>query len=155
MAEKAFEHIDIAFDTPPKIAVIEARFYEEISDNLYKGAQDVLKRANADITRIQVPGALEIPGAIRMVMNRFDAFLALGCVLRGATTHYEIVSGESARGLMDLTLRHTLIIGNGILTVENLDQAQERAKPDKMNKGGGAAQAVLKMLDLRKNMEKL
>lgn len=133
----------------PNILIVEARYYEDISDALFAGAETALKTAGARFERCTVPGALEIPGAIALAAGKFDGFVALGCVIRGETTHYEIVSNESARGLMDLTVRERLAIGNGILTCENEDQAWERAKPEKLNKGGGAAEACLAMIALR------
>jgi 6,7-dimethyl-8-ribityllumazine synthase len=133
----------------PKILIVEARYYEDISDALLAGATAALTRAGARFEKIAVPGALEIPGAIALAAGKFDGFVALGCVIRGETTHYDIVSNESARGIMDLTVRERLAIGNGILTCENEEQAWERAKPDRLNKGGGAADACLAMIALR------
>lgn len=132
-----------------KILIVEARYYEDISDALLAGAEGALKRAKAAYDRCTVPGALEIPGAIALAEGRYDGFVALGCVIRGETTHYDIVSNESARGIMDLTVRNRLAIGNGILTCETEEQAWERAKPEKLNKGGGAADACLAMIALR------
>ncbi|HAH10334.1 MAG TPA: 6,7-dimethyl-8-ribityllumazine synthase [Alphaproteobacteria bacterium] len=134
-----------------RVLVVEARFYEDISDALFEGAEAVLTRAGVQVERLSVPGALEIPGAIAMASatKRFDGFVALGCVIRGETTHYDIVAGESARAIMDLTVRDLLAIGNGILTVENEEQAWERARPQKLDKGGGAAQACLAMIEAR------
>jgi 6,7-dimethyl-8-ribityllumazine synthase len=129
--------------------MVEARYYEDISDALLAGATDALERAGASFERCAVPGALEIPGAIALAAGRFDGFVALGCVIRGETTHYDIVSNESARGIMDLTVRDRLAIGNGILTCENEEQAWERARPEKLNKGGGAAEACLAMIGLK------
>jgi len=133
----------------PKVLLIEARFYEDISDALAAGAIAALEAAGASYERITVPGALEIPGVIRMALTRYDAFVALGCVIRGETTHYDIVSGESARGIMDLTIQHNVAIGNGIITVEDEDQAWARAKMDDLDKGGGAARAALRMLEIK------
>jgi 6,7-dimethyl-8-ribityllumazine synthase len=131
------------------ILIVEARYYEDISDALFAGAEAALKKAGVRYERCTVPGALEIPGAIAMAEGRYDGFVALGCVIRGETTHYDIVSNESARGIMDLTVRNRLAIGNGILTCEDEEQAWERAKPEKLNKGGGAADACLAMIALR------
>ena len=139
----------------PKILIVEARYYEDISDALLAGAQAALARAGARVEKIAVPGALEIPGAIAMAAAKFDGFVALGCVIRGETTHYDIVSNESARGIMDLTVRERLAIGNGILTCENEEQAWERAKPDRLNKGGGAADACLAMIALRSKLQEI
>lgn len=132
-----------------RVLVVEARFYPDISDALYEGAVKVLTGAGVTTERVAVPGALEIPGAIRQAASRYDGFVALGCVIRGETWHFEIVSNESARGLMDLTVRDGLCIGNGILTVENEEQALVRAAPDRGNKGGDAANACLALIQLK------
>jgi 6,7-dimethyl-8-ribityllumazine synthase len=132
-----------------RVLVVEARFYPEISDALYEGALEILTGAGASTERVVVPGALEIPGAIRLAAAHYDGFVALGCVIRGETYHFEIVSNESARGLMDLTLRDGLCIGNGILTVEDEQQAVVRADPEGMNKGGDAARACLALVALK------
>jgi 6,7-dimethyl-8-ribityllumazine synthase len=138
-----------AFDTAPKVLIVVAPYYKAIADGLVAGAEAALAQVDADVTRIDVPGALEIPSAIRQAHKSgdFDAYVALGCVIRGETTHYDIVAGESSRALTDLGLVG-LAIGNGILTVENMDQAEARANPAKMNKGGGAAEAALHVLAL-------
>jgi 6,7-dimethyl-8-ribityllumazine synthase len=142
----------------PHIMLIEARFYEDIAEELAKGAIAALEAAGASWERFSVPGALEIPAAIVYAMRsrevyaarrRFDGYVALGCVIRGETTHYDIVANESARALQNLAIEHALAIGNGILTVENDAQAWERARPDRKNKGAGAAQACLAMLELK------
>ena len=133
-----------------RVLVVEARFYPEISDALYGGAMQVLAAAGVSTDRVSVPGALEIPGAIRVAAARYDGFVALGCVIRGETYHFEIVSNGSARGLMDLTTRDGLCIGNGILTVENEHQAMERARPDGLDKGGDAARACVALMQLKK-----
>ena len=114
-----------------KILVIEARYYTKISDALLEGALDVLQAAKVDIQKVNVPGALEIPHVISMAEasgSNFDGYVALGCVIRGETTHYDYVCGESARAIMDLAVNQQLAIGNGIITVENEDQAWARAK---------------------------
>lgn len=131
--------------------VAEARFYEDIADHLFEGAKAVFDRNGASYERFTVPGSLELPAAIEMGVRagRFDAYLALGCVIRGETSHYDIVAGESARGLMNVSLRHALALGNGILTVESKAQALARANKTDMDKGGGAAQAALEMLALK------
>lgn len=142
----------------PKILIVEARFYADISDALLAGATAALKAAGAEWDTIAVPGALEIPGAIAMANASghaagaaYDGYVALGCVIRGETTHYETVANESARGLMDLTVHQRLAIGNGILTVENEDQAFARTRADRVeDKGGNAAKAALAMIGLRK-----
>ena len=139
--------------TKAHILIVEARFYEHISDALAAGAIAALECAGATWERIAVPGALEIPGAIAMAdtSERFDGFVALGCVLRGETSHYDIVAGESARGLMDLAMEG-LAIGNGILTCETEAQALARARAAEMDKGGGAAEAALAMVRIARQM---
>ena len=129
------------------ILILEARFYGDICDELCRGAIAHIEKAGATWERLAVPGALEIPGAIAVAHETglYHGYVALGCVLRGETTHYDIVSEESARGIMDLTLEG-LCIGNGILTCENEAQAWARAKVDDMDKGGGAADAALHMI---------
>lgn len=129
------------------ILILEARFYGDLCDEMCRGAIAAAERAGATWERMAVPGALEIPGAIAMAHETglYHGYVALGCVLRGETTHYDIVSEESARGIMDLTLEG-LCIGNGILTCENEAQAWARAKVDDMDKGGGAAEAALAMI---------
>ena len=145
----------------PHIMVVEARFYAEISDALLEGAEHALKKAGATHEKFTVPGALEIPGAMRLAIEAqrqeklkkpFDGFLALGCVIRGETTHYETVCNESARGLMELGVQYAACIGNGILTVENDDQAWARARMTEKDKGGGAAEAVLAMVAIRRKL---
>ena len=132
-----------------RVLLVEARFYPEISDALYEGAMKVLLAAGVSTERATVPGALEIPGAIRLAAARYDGFVALGCVIRGETYHFEIVSNESARGLMDLTTRDGLCIGNGILTVESEEQALLRASADGLDKGGDAARACVALMQLK------
>ena len=140
---------------PPHVAIVEARFYEDISEALAQGAMAALTAAGASWERVAVPGALEIPAAIALLSarparsgRRFDGFVALGCVIRGETTHYDIVAGESARALVDLGVVRRLAIGNGLLTVENEAQAWRRARADELDKGGGAAAACLAMIAL-------
>lgn len=138
-----------------KILVIEARFYDKISDALLEGALDVLQDARVEITKVTVPGALEVPHVISYAEAAnagYDGYVALGCVIRGETTHYDYVCGESARALMDLAVNQQLAIGNGIITVENDDQAWARASKDKKDKGGFAANAVLKMINIRNEL---
>jgi 6,7-dimethyl-8-ribityllumazine synthase len=132
-----------------RILIVEARFYPHISDMLYQGATRVLQGTTAVCDRAEVPGALEIPSAIRFAAEHYDGFVALGCVIRGETHHFEIVANESARGLMALSLQHALCIGNGILTVEDEAQALRRANPDELDKGGDAARACLALIALR------
>jgi 6,7-dimethyl-8-ribityllumazine synthase len=135
------------------ILIVEARFYDGLLDALQEGARAALNQAGATFDIVQVPGALEIPGTIAMAAKsgRYDGYVALGVVLRGETTHYDIVAGESARAMMDLTVQQQLCIGNGILTCENERQAWDRAKIGGQDKGGGAAKAALRMLALRKD----
>ena len=138
-----------------KILVIEARFYDKISDALLEGALDVLQKAKVEITKVTVPGALEIPHVISMAEaanSGFDGYVALGCVIRGETTHYDYVCQESARAIMDLAVNQQLAIGNGIITVENENQAWARASKDKKDKGGFAANATLKMIKIRSEL---
>ncbi len=134
-----------------KILIVEARYYADISDALLKSASAALKSAGAEVEVLTVPGALEIPAAIAIASSRgYDGYVALGCVIRGETTHYEIVSNESARGLMDLAVRERLAIGNGILTVEDEDQAWARTDANRVeDKGANAAKAALAMAALR------
>ena len=140
----------------PNILIVEARFYAHIADMMLDGAMAALEKGDASFERITVPGALEIPPAILFAAKAgegagksYDGFVALGCVIRGETYHFEIVAGESARGLMDLGLQHGLCIGNGILTVENEEQALARAARDRLDKGGDAARACLALVNFR------
>jgi 6,7-dimethyl-8-ribityllumazine synthase len=133
-----------------RLLIVEARFYEHLNDLLLEGARAAIEAAGHDHETVTVPGALEVPAAIAMAAEtgRYEAFVALGVVIRGETYHFEIVAGESARGIMALTL-DGLAIGNGILTVENESQALARARPSEKDKGGEAAKAALAMLGLR------
>src|SRR5687768_18605812 len=133
-----------------RILIVEARFYDHLNDLLLAGARAAIESAGHAHDTVTVPGALEVPGAIALAADsgRFDGFVALGVVIRGETYHFEIVAGESARGLMALTL-DGIAIGNGILTVENEAQAIARARPDDKDKGGEAAKAALAMLKLK------
>jgi 6,7-dimethyl-8-ribityllumazine synthase len=132
------------------VLMVEARFYPELSDMLLEGASRAIDEAGHRHERISVPGALELPGAIALAARsgRFCAFVALGVVIRGETHHFEIVAGESARGLMDLALQG-YAVGNGILTVENEAQAVARCDPGRLDKGGHAARAALALFELR------
>jgi 6,7-dimethyl-8-ribityllumazine synthase len=139
--------------TRAHILIVEARFYEALADELLRGAEARLKAAGATYTKITVPGALEIPGTAAMVLDvaededaPFDGVVALGCVIRGETYHFEIVANESSRGLMDLSVRRAIPVGNGILTVENEEQAWARARTGEGDKGGGAVEAVLTVI---------
>jgi len=137
----------------PRVLIVEARFYEDIADALVSGAMKSLDDVGVEYERLSVPGALEIPAAIKFASTRYDAFVALGCVIRGETSHYDIVAGESARALMDLSIYDGLCIGNGILTCENAEQAMVRADPDQKNKGHDAVFAALSMLDHKRKMK--
>lgn len=139
-----------------RILVIEARYYEGIADALLDGALKVLQAHKAEITKVTVPGALEVPHVISFAeaaKSGYDGYVALGCVIRGETTHYDYVCQESARAIMDLAVNQQLAIGNGIITVENEDQAWARAKIDQKDKGGFAANAVLKMIKIRDELK--
>lgn len=140
---------------PVHILIVEARFYDDMADAMLDGAKHALDAAGATYDIVTVPGALEIPAAIAMALDgadeggaEYDGFVALGMVIRGETYHFEVVSNESARALMALTL-DGLAIGNGILTVENEAQALTRARPTEKDKGGEAAKAALAMLELK------
>jgi 6,7-dimethyl-8-ribityllumazine synthase len=132
-----------------RVLIVEARFYPEISDALYDGAHQALEVAGVASERIEVPGALEIPAAIKFANQHYDGFIALGCVIRGETHHFEIVANESARALTDLALNEGLCIGNGILTVEDEEQAFHRARREELNKGGDAVRACLALISLK------
>lgn len=144
-------------DTPLRILIVEARFYDDLADALLEGATQALSAFGAEYDVVTVPGALEIPGAIAQAEEaghkptgvRYDGYVALGCVIRGETYHFEIVSNESARGIMDLTTGKRLCIGNGILTTEDDEQAWARARTSEGDKGGGAARAALSMIALK------
>jgi 6,7-dimethyl-8-ribityllumazine synthase len=146
-------------DRGPHILIFEARFYEAIADELLRGAVTAIEGAGATYDRLGVPGALELPAALAMALQaegsggiRYDGFVILGCVIRGETTHYDIVCNESARAIMDLAVDEGLALGFCILTVENEAQAWVRARVDDKNKGGGAAEAALAMIALRKQL---
>ncbi len=132
------------------VLIVEARFYEHLNDLLLAGARAAIEAAGHSHETITVPGALEVPGAIALASEsgRYDAYVGIGVVIRGETYHFEIVAGESARGLMALSM-DGLAIGNGILTTENEAQALTRARPDEKDKGDEAAKAALAMLELR------
>ena len=144
-----------------RILIVEARFYSELADELLRGACQALDAFGATYDVVTVPGALEIPGAIAMAeaashrptgVAAYDGYVALGTVIRGETYHFEIVSNESARGIMDLTVRNHLAIGNGVLTVEDEEQAWARARVSEGDKGGGAARAALAMIALKQQL---
>ena len=140
------------------ILLVCSPYYKQITENLIKGALEVLKSYSIEYKIIHVPGALEIAPSIKFFSEKksqnilFDGFVALGCVIRGETYHFEVVSNESARALSDLSIKYSLPIGNGILTVENKEQAIERSDPLKLNKGGGAALACLSLIKHKNNI---
>lgn len=137
------------FDKPVKLLVVVAPYYKDIADNLVAGAKAVAAACGAEVEVIEVPGALEVPTAIALAERqaKFDGYVALGCVIRGETTHYDTVCNDSSRALSLLGLQGACI-GNGILTVENKQQAEVRADPAGQNKGGGAAAAALHLIAL-------
>ena len=142
----------------PNILLIEARFYDVLADELASGAIEVLEKAGAQITRVAVPGVLELPAALSMALigaevadaDIYDGYVVLGVVIRGETTHYDVVANESARAIMNMVTSEGLALGNGIQTVENQEQAWARANRSDKNKGGGAAQAALAMIETKK-----
>jgi 6,7-dimethyl-8-ribityllumazine synthase len=142
-----------------RILIVEARFYDDIADELLKGATRVLEAAGVVFDRVSVPGSLEIPPAITMALDAaeksgkpYEGAVALGCVIRGDTIHFEIVSHESARGLMDISRTRGVPIGNGILTVDNDAQAWMRARIEEADKGGEAARAALALVRLKRRL---
>ncbi|HEV2531540.1 6,7-dimethyl-8-ribityllumazine synthase [Phenylobacterium sp.] len=148
-------------DDKIRILIVEARFYDHLADALLAGAKSVLDAFGAEYDVVTVPGALEIPAAIAFAEEgghrpagavAYDGYVALGAVIRGETYHFEIVAGESARGLMDLAVGRRLAIGNGILTVEDEPQALARARSEEGDKGGGAARAALEMVTLKRQL---
>ena len=145
----------------PRILIVEARFYAEIADALLAGATRALEQVQATFDCVSVPGSLEIPAAIAIAVEAarrrrrpYDGVVALGCVIRGDTIHFDIVSHQSARGLMDLSVARQLPIGNGIITVDNEAQAWVRARPQEQDKGGDAARAALAMVGLKRQVGK-
>lgn len=146
------QHHELAlpdFDAPVRLLAVVSPYYKDVTDGMLAGARAVAQQAGAVFDVIEVPGALEIPTAVGMAARSglYDGFVALGCVIRGETTHYDTVCNDSSRGLTLLGLQG-VCVGNGILTVENLGQAQVRADPDGQNKGGGAAAAALHLVAL-------
>jgi 6,7-dimethyl-8-ribityllumazine synthase len=142
-----------------RILIVEARYYDDLADALLSGAMTVLEKAGVEVERISVAGSLEIPGAIAIALEAarrkrrpYDGIVALGCVIRGDTIHFEIVSQESARGLMALSMQHALPIGNGIITVNTQSQAFARARMEEMDKGGDAARAALAMVRVKRQL---
>ena len=146
-------------ETAPHILIVEARFYDDMADALLEGATFALEQAGATYEVVTVPGALEIPAAIAMALDgddnggtHYDGYVALGMVIRGETYHFDILSNESSRALMDLAVSESLAIGNGILTVENDEQAWARARRSDKDKGGFAARAALTMIALKQKL---
>lgn len=137
------------FDKPVKLLIVVAPYYRDIADNLIAGARKIAAECGAEVDLVEVPGALEVPSAIAMAerLADYDGYVALGCIIRGETTHYDTVCNDSSRGLTLLGLEGACI-GNGILTVENRPQAEVRAEPEGQNKGGGAAAAALHLIAL-------
>ena len=141
-----------------RILVVEARFYDDIADALLAGAERVLKDAQVKYDRVTVPGALEIPAAIAIAADakgsrrRYHGAVALGCVIRGETSHYDIVATQSARALIDLSVALRLPVGNGILTVDTEAQAWQRARPEEGDKGGAAARAALALIAIKRQL---
>ena len=142
-----------------RVLVVEARFYEDVADALWTGAKRVLDTAGATSQRVSVPGALEIPQALAIAVNAaeragnpYDGVVALGCVIRGETSHYDIVAGESARALMEFAIARGLPIGNGILTVDTEAQAFARASHNQRDKGGDAARAALSLIAVKRRL---
>jgi 6,7-dimethyl-8-ribityllumazine synthase len=142
-----------------RILLVEARFYDDIADLLLAGAMKQLKAAGADVEHISVPGSLEVPAAIALALEAatkkrrpFDGVVALGCVIRGDTIHFEIVSNESARALMDLAITRNVPIGNGIITVNTEAQALARARVEEQDKGGDAARAALSLVRVKRRL---
>jgi 6,7-dimethyl-8-ribityllumazine synthase len=139
-------------DETVRVLIVEGRFYSDLSDELLRGATSTLEAHGVQYDVVSVPGALEIPAVVALADENafYDGYVALGVVIRGETYHFEIVSNESARGLMDLAVTRNLAIGNGILTVENEQQAWARARVSEGDKGGGAAKACLDVIALRR-----
>jgi 6,7-dimethyl-8-ribityllumazine synthase len=157
-------HAHTARAAPPipgaRVLIVEARFYAELADELLAGAMAACEAAQAEADVFTVDGALEIPATVVIALEAakakgrpYDAVVALGCVIRGETGHYDIVAGESARALMDISVSRAIPLGNGIITVENEAQAWARAKTSELNKGGGAAEAALTVLRIRRSIE--
>ena len=142
-----------AFDGAPKILIVVAPYYKDIADGLVAGAMAEVEAVGGSYEVVEIPGALELPSAIGIAarMGEYDGFVALGCVIRGETTHYDTVCNDSSRGLTLLGLQG-ICIGNGILTVENYEQAAVRADPEGQNKGGGAAAAALHLVALSRKL---
>lgn len=141
------------FDTPTSVLIVVSPYYKDIADNLVAGAKSAIETSGAMADLIEVPGALEIPTAIKLASGAYDGFVALGCIIRGETTHYDTVCNDSSRALSMMGL-DKICIGNGILTVENRTQAEARADHAGQNKGGGAAEAALHLIALKRRFTK-
>ena len=145
---------------PLRVLVVEARFYQDLATEMLRGATAALEAAGATVERISVPGSFELPGVIRMAIDGgrrdprggFDAYVALGCVIRGETSHYDHICNEVARGIGELAMRHMAPVGFGVLTCENVQQAMVRADPAQKNKGREAAVACIKMVELAQTL---
>lgn len=144
----------------PRVLIVEGRFYEEIADEMAAGAIARLDAAGFEYERLPVPGVFEVPGAIRMALKSMEAhsssstyagYLALGCVIRGETDHYDHVCREASRALMNLAIDYTIALGFGILTCETMEQAVERASIERKNKGGDVAEACLRMMEVKRH----
>ena len=142
-----------------KVLLVCSPYYKDITTNLIKGASDLLESNSVEYNILNVPGALEIAPAIKLVLDKslnnpfFDGFVALGCVIKGETYHFEIVANESSRALTDLSINYSIPIGNGILTVSDKDQAINRSDPNLLNKGAGAAQACLSLINVKNSID--
>ncbi|MBN8958234.1 MAG: 6,7-dimethyl-8-ribityllumazine synthase [Rhizobiales bacterium] len=144
-----------------RLLIVEARYYDDVADHLLTGAKRALREHGVTADFVTVPGALEIPAAIVIAQNAaverdepYDGVVALGCVIRGETSHYDIVAGESARALMDISVAYSFPVGNAILTVDTDAQALERARPTRGNKGGTAVEAALSLVRLKRRLAK-
>ena len=142
-----------------KVLLVCSPYYKDITNNLIQGASDLLKSNYVDYKILNVPGALEIAPAIKLVLDKslkkriFDGYVALGCIIKGETYHFEIVANESSRAITDLSLNYSIPIGNGILTVSDKDQAIKRSDPNQLNKGAGAALACLSLINIKNNID--
>ncbi len=136
--------------TKPHILILEARYYEDIADDLARGAAAELDAWGATYERVELAGAYEIPGGMRMAIatGKYDGYLALGCVIRGETTHYDHICAEVVRGVNDLAMKHMAPVGFGVLTCETMEQARARADPKRKDKGREAAIACMRMVEL-------
>lgn len=141
------------FDTPTSVLIVVSPYYKDIADNMVSGAKAAIVASGASYDVIEVPGALEIPTAIKLASKAYDGFVALGCIIRGETTHYDTVCNDSSRALSLMGL-DSICIGNGILTVENRDQAVVRADHTGQNKGGGAAEAAMHLIAIKRRFTK-